>query len=200
MKTIYFGTAANPFHLGHREIINSLTALDFVNEYDRIVIDVCQNHPWGKEMAPWEARVRMTKRSLSGVMVRHFVDVLDDVNPATTTYDRLLQLRNYQKIMDDVSIVLGFDNAAQIEKFTAAPCLIDNNEFIIIARQNVDKNELEKVLVKFKRVKYIELDMPISSTLVREWCRIGDHESLCGSVSINIEDECLELYKGAAMK
>ena len=114
-KTAVFGSAFNPPHMGHADVINQ--ALEV---FERVILVPSFVHAFGKTMAPFDLRLAMTN-----VLTKHHTDWLQrvtvsdiekaiaDRKPANSpiyTYDVLVELESLHP-NDSLTFAVGPDNA-----------------------------------------------------------------------------------------
>lgn len=137
IRVALFGGAFDPPTLGHQEMAKVLSRLDFV---DQTWVVPCLEHPFGKKMAPFEARVEMCEAAFGKwqkggkVCVETF---LPGRLKSERTFDVLAWLENNNKFveLDRVFMpVIGLDEANDIHHWHRWEELVDQYKFIVFER------------------------------------------------------------------
>jgi len=114
-QTAVFGSAFNPPHAGHADVINQA-----LEKFDCVIVVPSFSHAFGKSMAPFELRLDMVNALvklhsdwLQRVIVSDIEKTIADRKPGNSpiyTYDVLVELEAlYQN--DPLTFVVGPDNA-----------------------------------------------------------------------------------------
>lgn len=115
MKIGVFGSAFDPPHLGHADVINQALTV-----FDKVVIVPSYQHPFGKVMAPFKLRVDMAKAMCLTLdhPKRVVISKVEEViykemiqKRAIYTFDVLLELSK-RFTSDSLTFVAGPDNLA----------------------------------------------------------------------------------------
>lgn len=170
-KDIYYGGSFNPFHNGHAQIVRRIAeTYDFAYEYNGIIVDANYESIWNKTLMPHDVRVKMICQSLYGDKSidncnHHLIDVNDVPVTGTngSTYEAIEFLLDHHVLQNPVSIVIGADNAENIEKWYRWEELVNKHEFIIITRPGHDVFDVRK----FKNVRMMRIRNTLSSTFIR---------------------------------
>ncbi len=190
MKIGLLGGSFNPVHNGHVELAQ--TALDSF-DLDKILFLPSGNHPLKKykSILPIEIRYDLTKKVIAS-KPRFEISRLD-METETPSYTKLLVMR-LNKIFpnDKFYFIAGSDIISELKKWHDYKWLLNNIEFIIAHRPDIDKtrwSELEYVdKLNFMEMKPIN----ISSTMIRKMIVKGKDISLL--VPANIKNDLITLY------
>jgi nicotinate-nucleotide adenylyltransferase len=140
-----YGLAANPPTLGHSHVIKSVLDANIVDEIWVIPTYV---HFHGKNMAPYDVRVKMCeeafylgdKFSEDVVKIKKIEEDFVTLNPEYdgSTISMLANLRKHQD--NDYRIIIGQDNADSMTTWKNGENLINNERFIVLPRHNTTKD------------------------------------------------------------
>ncbi|MCD6177231.1 MAG: nicotinate-nucleotide adenylyltransferase [Candidatus Cloacimonetes bacterium] len=190
MKIGLLGGSFNPVHNGHIKLAQ--TALDSF-DLDKILFLPSGNHPLKKykNILPIEIRYDLTKKVIAS-KPRFEISRLD-METETPSYTKLLVMRLNKIFPDDkFYFIAGSDIISELKKWHDYKWLLNNIEFIIAHRPDIDKtrwSELEYVdKLNFMEMKPIN----ISSTMIRKMIVKGKDISLL--VPANIKNELITLY------
>ena len=190
MKIGLLGGSFNPVHNGHIKLAQ--TALDSF-DLDKILFLPSGNHPLKKykSILPIEIRYDLTKKVIAS-KPRFEISRLD-METETPSYTKLLVMRLNKIFPDDkFYFIAGSDIISELKKWHDYKWLLNNIEFIIAHRPDIDKtrwSELEYVdKLNFMEMKPIN----ISSTMIRKMIVKGKDISLL--VPANIKNELITLY------
>ena len=188
MKAIYYGGSFNPFHLGHLEIVDALCdQLDVGGEeYDGLVIDPILEHRYlEKHFLPFKDRRDIIKASIEGR--RHvYVSPFPASETNGSTYEAISYFQDRNLLpLDNVSIVIGADNAQDIKRWYKWEELVKKHEFIIFQRDGIEFDES-----LFHQYKTISFNNPVSSTNIRKMVEVGNWEY----IRENMTEKSFERY------
>jgi len=190
MKIGLLGGSFNPVHNGHIKLAQ--TALDSF-DLDKILFLPSGNHPLKKykSILPIEIRYDLTKKVIAS-KPRFEISRLD-METETPSYTKLLVMRLNKIFPDDkFYFIAGSDIISELKKWHDYKWLLNNIEFIIAHRPDIDKtrwSELEYVdKLNFMEMKPIN----ISSTMIRKMIVKGKDISLL--VPANIKNDLITLY------
>ncbi|MCK5052088.1 MAG: nicotinate-nucleotide adenylyltransferase [Candidatus Cloacimonetes bacterium] len=192
MKIGLLGGSFNPVHNGHIELAQ--TALDSF-KLDKILFLPSGNHPLKNHsnILPAEIRYDLTKKAIASNT--HFEISRLDMEAETPSYTKLLVMRlNNSFPQDEFYFIAGSDIISELNKWHDYKWVLDNIEFIIAHRPDIDRsvwNELEYI----DKLHFMEMEpVDISSTMIREMIAKGDDISLL--VPANIKKELISIYSG----
>ena len=190
MKIGLLGGSFNPVHNGHIELAQ--TALDSFS-LDKILFLPSGNHPLknNNSIPPVEIRYDITKKAIASNP--YFEISRLDMEAETPSYTKLLVMRlNNSFPQDEFYFIAGSDIISELKKWHDYKWVLDNIEFIIAHRPDIDRsawNELEYI----DKFHFMEMEpIDISSTIIREMIAKGDDISLL--VPANIKKELITLY------
>ena len=111
MNIAFFGSAFNPPHLGHYDVVSQ--ALE--GGFDHVIVSPSMGHPFGKVMLPFDMRVKMVELMFADLIANASVTVstieqelFSVSNGDVYTYDVLSKIRSFcdssfsQKISNEV--------------------------------------------------------------------------------------------------
>lgn len=190
MKIGLLGGSFNPVHNGHIELAQ--TALDSFN-LDKILFLPSGNHPLKNHnnIPPVEIRYDITKKAIAS-NPRFEISRLD-METAKPSYTKLLVMRLNKAFPDDeFYFIAGSDIISELEKWHDYKWILDNIEFIIAHRPDIDRsawNELDYI----DKLHFMEMEpIDISSTVIREMIR--KNKDISTLVPANIKKELITLY------
>jgi nicotinate-nucleotide adenylyltransferase len=154
MKTAIFGGSFDPVHLGHIEIVKkALENLDI----DKVIIVPNYLNPLKKSFsAPPELRLKWLKEVFSD-----FEKV--EVSDYEISKNRPIYSIETVKHFNPTYFIIGSDNLKTLDKWKNIQELKNMVEFVVATRGELDENLLKKHNIK----KIINIDVPISSTEIR---------------------------------
>lgn len=190
MKVGLLGGSFNPVHNGHIELAQ--TALDSFN-LDKILFLPSGNHPLKKDsnIPPKEIRYDLTRRAIASKP--NFEISRLDMETTEPSYTKLLIMRLQKEFPHDkFYFIAGSDIISELEKWHDYKWLLDNVEFIIAHRPDIDTSAWKKLeyLDKFHFMEMEPID--ISSTMIREMIING--KDISALVPPNIQKELISLY------
>lgn len=199
---IYFGTSANPFHVGHLGIVKAISER---YKDDVILIDVCPNHIWGKDLADYAVRRLITVISIDSIP--NCVVLFTDTLKALSTADRLAELYSNGTILQDqkVTLVVGMDQYAQLHKWDQAEKLISRCEFLVIPRGKTyigigDLSVPTEASLHngHTNAQILDYHADVSSTEIREiiqkYSLVNSRSMISTMVHPDVIDDCINLY------
>ena len=190
MKIGLLGGSFNPVHNGHIELAQ--TALDSF-KLDKIFFLPSGNHPLKKHsnLPPAEIRYNLTKKAIASNP--YFEISRLDMETKTPSYTKLLVVRLYNEHpQDKFYFIAGSDIISELKKWHDYKWILDNIEFIIAHRPDIDRsawNDLEYI----DKFHFMEMEpVDISSTNIRKIIVKG--KDISALVPPNIEKELITLY------
>ena len=173
MKTlVYFGSAFNPPHLGHMQCLQYLVGQPGVA---KVLAGPSKAHAYGKDMAPFETRVALTRRllELHGIDVEVSTIEADIEQPGSPvyTYDVLVALQKRYPTYT-VAFGMGPDNALEFSRFYRA----------------------DDIKARFPLVVVPSM-APTRSTELRAAARSGNCEELAYYTDPSLVDILIQLYR-----
>lgn len=179
MKIALFGASFDPPHLAHRTIAEQLLDQKIV---DQVWLVPVKEHPFGKKLAPEEARLKMLEMMVTGMNRPTQVQINDyelRENHASISFITLTKLS--QQFPEHIfSWVIGSDNVEHFAKWDSYQEMLRLFPFYVYPRKGSDQVQL------LPGMKWIEQvpEVDISSTLIREKVLAG--ESLLGLVEPDV--------------
>ena len=154
MNTALFGGSFDPVHLGHVEIVKK--ALED-KDIDKIIIMPNYLNPLKNSFsAPPELRYKWLKEVFSNF---RNVEISDfEIKKNRPVYS--IETINHFK---PKYFIIGSDNLKTLDKWYKIDEILKKVKFIVAKRGEIDKNLLKKYGIN----KIIEIDIPISSTEIR---------------------------------
>ncbi|MBD3807095.1 MAG: nicotinate (nicotinamide) nucleotide adenylyltransferase [Epsilonproteobacteria bacterium] len=156
LKVAIFGGSFNPPHLAHQ-----LIAKKVVEELDidlLIILPAYQNPLKNRSSASPQQRLQWCKDVFSDKKIE--VSSYEIDNKILYTYQ---SLEYFNKIYDTKYLIIGADNLKDLAKWRNFEWINDTITWIVFTRDEIC---LDTSLLK--RYKVIKIDMPISSTKIRE--------------------------------
>lgn len=132
-RVVVFGGAFNPVTLAHERIVQVLA--DYA-DWEVLVVP-CDSHPFGKQMAPFSARLKMCQKAFTGLGSNVIVSDVAKKVGSNTTADLLDFLRMRAKLESKREIfypVIGLDEAKDICKWHRWSDLLTGYKFIVFER------------------------------------------------------------------
>lgn len=125
-----FGGAFDPPHIAHVEMAKYAFAH---NNLSRILVVPTFNHPFSKNMAPFDHRLEMCKLAFEGISELEVLDIEKKLGEVSYTASTLRALKNiYPKA--DWSLILGSDAFEQFSTWKDVEYIRENSEVIVIPR------------------------------------------------------------------
>jgi nicotinate-nucleotide adenylyltransferase len=187
-----FGGSFNPPHEGHLMVVAWLLSTARADEVWAIPT---ANHPFGKSLAPFDARVRMTKAAFSHYGDRVRVLDLEGMREGPSfTIDTVEALRA-QHPEHRYSLIVGTDVLAESPKWKSFDRLKTLVDLITVRRAGVAGSEPDP-----DPAHPTPLFPDVSSTAIRE--RLSHGESVDGLVPAAVRDtiDTLGLYRTSPEK
>lgn len=167
MKIGIFGGSFNPPHKMHEEIAQKLVEDHYV---EKVIFVPTGNCYPKKDLIDGKKRFSM-------------LEILRQKNPCFNVSDFELKgkliytyqtLEYFKKIYpnDQIYVILGSDNLAQIKNWKNATKILENNSFLIIDRENMEL-QLKKEFRKYQEhIQFVPVKPNhISSTKIRCWLK-----------------------------
>lgn len=200
---IYFGTSANPFHLGHLGIVKEISER---YKDDIILIDVCPNHIWGKDLANYDARRMIANVSTLGIP--NCVVLHTDSKHALSTVDRLDELYVNGIILPNqkITLVVGMDQYRLLHRWDRFEWLINQCEFLVIPRSKtyIGQGDVYMRTDAYLHAGHVNAQIlegynsNISSTEIREiiqkYSLVNSRSMISTMVHTDVIDDCINLY------
>ena len=174
MKIAIFGGSFDPVHKGHIEIVKkALKNLDI----DKLIIIPNYLNPLKHSFsAPPELRLKWLKEVFKDFDKVEISDFEIKKNRPVFSIETL-------KHFKPKYFIIGSDNLKTLDKWKSIDELLKLTEFVVATRDKIDKNLLKRYNIK----KVIDVDIPISSTEIRN-CNFK-------YLPEKIEKEIKEFYK-----
>ena len=190
MKVGLLGGSFNPVHNGHIELAQ--TALDSF-KLDKILFLPSGTHPLKKDssITPKEIRYDLTRKAIASHP--NFEISQLDMNTTGPSYTKLLVMRLQKEFpYDKFCFIAGSDIVSELQKWHDHKWLLDNIEFIIAHRPDIDTSAW-KNLEYIDKFHFMEMKpVNISSTMIREMIING--KDISALVPPNIQKELISLY------
>jgi nicotinate-nucleotide adenylyltransferase len=154
MKTAIFGGSFDPVHLGHVEIVKkALKSLDI----DKLIIMPNFLNPLKHSFsAPPQLRLNWLKK-----VFKNFKNV--EISDFEISKNRPVYSIETVEYFKPDYFIIGSDNLHTLDKWKNIEKLKNMVEFVVATRGNFDKS----LLKKYNITKIIEINIPISSTEIR---------------------------------
>jgi nicotinate-nucleotide adenylyltransferase len=174
VKIAIFGGSFDPVHLGHVEIVKK--ALQYI-DIDKIIIMPNYLNPLKHLFhAPAQFRFKWLKDVFKNIKNVEISDFEISKNRPVYSIETINKFKpNY--------FIIGSDNLKLLDKWKSIDEILKKTEFIVAKRGDIDKTILNKYNIK----KILDIDIPISSTQIRN--------GKCEYVPRSILDEVKEFYK-----
>jgi nicotinate-nucleotide adenylyltransferase len=165
-KVALYGGAFDPIHNGHLDVINSIFSLNYFNEI--VLMPSCSKKNPLKKLTEDKVRLQMINRVDFDSNVK--VSTLEIDNGLVRTYETIEKMKSDEI---DLHIVVGLDNANNIEKWAKWNRLIEDYKFVIVKRPNEEINNFSWYFYW----PHIILDVEttnISSSEIRKSIKMGN--------------------------
>ena len=154
-----FGGSFNPPHLGHRQVVEYLCGLE---AFDEIWIVPAFDHPFEKNLAPYEDRVKMCGLFVQGTKAKVSRIEEDLAQKPSYMIDTLRALKKKNPGVK-FSIVVGSDIKPELEQWKDIGALKKEAEFFFIPRAGIENSpfldisstEIRKLIREGKTVAYL---------------------------------------------
>ena len=191
MKIGLLGGSFNPIHNGHIKIAKAVLEK---TDLDKIWFVPSGNHPLkpNKELKPVETRIAFIEKAIEHYA--NFSICTLDANSSKPSYTtQLISSLKKSNPDDQFYFIAGFDIVEELPLWHEYRWLLDNLNFLIINRPNIDKSNWDK-LDYLDKLTFIEMEpIDISSSEIRR--KIANNETISGLVPAEIEAELLVEYK-----
>ena len=170
MKIGIFGGCFNPPHNMHKQIASELIRKGYIDK----VIFVPTGDTYDKKgLVSHMKRVEMLK-----LMVNNVDMSVSDISKCEE-YKYTYQVMDYYKGIypqAEIYFICGTDNLKWFDKWKRYEYILGNYHLLVITRNNDD---IEKIMTKYERFKdSIQIanvsPSPLSSTMIREYIKMGD--------------------------
>ena len=185
MRVALFGGSFNPPHVGH---LLAATYVRAVAEVDELWLLPVHRHPFGKALAPFEARVALCRALCDGVQGLSVSTVESELDGKGYT---LNTVRHLQGAFPGHSfrLVIGADILADTPKWFGFDELVRRAPLIVLGRGGYDRPVADQATV------LDEVPMPaVSSTEVRRRLSLGDDVSQLVPSRVLAEIRARRLY------
>ena len=153
-----YGGAFNPPTVAHQHIISHIK-----NMYpqDTVIIVPVGNDYQKSTLIDFSHRYHMCQLAFKEVEISTY----EQDHPFKGTYTLLQQLQ--QEKHERVGFIIGADQLDQFHTWIEYQKLMQEHHCLIISRQGVIETQQQELLDQFKHYTWIQLDIPISSTYIR---------------------------------
>lgn len=170
-KVALLGGSFNPPHLAHALLGVAVLSAE---PYDALWVLPCADHPFGKALAPFEARLAMCERAFASVANVAVVDVEQRLPAPNYTVQTLRYLRAAAPDLTP-AFVVGTDILDELDRWREPDALRELCDFIVIPRAG------------YRREGRLEIVLPeVSSTEVRR--RLAETEDASGLMADAVLD------------
>jgi nicotinate-nucleotide adenylyltransferase len=134
-RVAVFGGSFNPPHRGHQQLVALLLERDLADE---VWVVPVYDHPFGKELAPFEDRLAMCRLAFSplGPRVR-VTDVERDLGGPSYTVRTLSELRRHLATGDELFLVVGADALPETESWRDFERVRELAGLLVVPRQGL---------------------------------------------------------------
>jgi len=134
MRVAILGGAFNPPHKGHIELARFI--LDNCPQIDEACLMPCKTHVFNKQLIPFKQRYEMCILAVEGYSKLNVSDFEHAYN-CSNTYDMLSKFEVIQTLAIPYMII-GMDEALQIQKWINWELLIKRFKFIVVDRAGIE--------------------------------------------------------------
>lgn len=146
MKIAYFGVTGNPAHIGHVKVVEKALAQGF----DMVWVVPVYQHPFGKEMLPYECRKEMLVKAFKNVPNAKVLDIdmlfVNQTAETPFTYNVLKFCRERFGVSPE--FLIGGDNNQIWEKFKFGKELKDEFGVHVVEDDGVHSTEIRTLVKK----------------------------------------------------
>ena len=153
-----FGGAFDPPHAAHVMVAGYALCCAGI---DRLLVIPCAQHPFDKQMSPFDIRLKMAKSAFSIYKDLVEVNPIEGKLPPPSYTVRTLEALKGRYPEADFVLIMGSDNARRLDKWKEPERI----------------RELARIFVVQRASNGIVSFPPISSTLIRNMIRRGDDVS-----------------------
>jgi len=166
-KVAILGGSFDPIHIGHIMMVYYTSKL---NIFDEVWIMPCYKSAWGKELTDHKHRLKMCQLAMKYINLitkGNIIRVSDYEIKNKITGRTHIILDNLKKKYNDItfSLVIGQDNADNINKWHNYKEIIKQYQFVVLPRDN---KKPEKWYLKKPHIYIKDLLPNISSTEIRK--------------------------------
>lgn len=193
MRIGIFGGCFNPPHNMHKEIAETLIKKRYI---DKVIFVPTGDTYDKKDLASHKKRVEMLNLTVDNV------DMLVSDISKSEEYKYTYQVMDYYKgkySQAELYFICGTDNLEWFDKWKRYEYILENYKLLVITRNNDD---VEKIMTRYERFKdSIQManvePSPLSSTMIREYIKVGEYEKINGYMDVNVVQYVKEqgLYK-----
>lgn len=190
MKIGLLGGSFNPVHNGHIRLAQ--TALDLF-KLDKILFLPSGNHPLKRsdDMPTAQIRFNITRKALLEFPQLE-ISKLDMQHNGPSYTKKLIQRLKHEFPDDELFFIAGSDIVLELKKWHEFRWLLDNIQFIIAHRPDIDRAKWDK-LDYVDKLMFMQMEpVDISSTMIRKL--IAENKDISNLVSANIVEDLAELY------
>lgn len=137
MRIAIYGLAADPIHNGHQEIIKELS-----KEFDEVHIIPSYNHLLKDIGVSFEHRFNMIKILYNDLEDNIYVSNDEEYNEDGSMYSLVNMISNNYEDDDEFFIVIGEDNAININKWKYNKELREEYKFVVFGRGEHERNNV----------------------------------------------------------
>lgn len=174
MKIGMFGGCFNPPHNMHKKIAETLIKKGYI---DKVVFVPTGDTYDKKDLASHIKRVEMVS-----IMTDNVDMLVSDISKCEEYKYTYQVMDYYQEQYPDATLyfICGTDNLDWFDKWRKYEYILENYKLLVIMRNNDD---IEKIMTKYQRFKdsivMANIDPnPLSSTMIRDYIKVGDYEKL----------------------
>lgn len=137
-----FGGSFNPIHNSHIKVVEEVLHKKLVDE---IWIIPCYSHNFGKDLVPYEDRVKMVEFAVGRSCNVKVCDIEKKLEGVNKTYDTVIELK--KRFKHDFFWICGSDCVIDFSKWYRAKDLAKEIEFIVYDRKGfkISENNLMRI-------------------------------------------------------
>ncbi len=178
-----FGGSFDPFHEGHRQIVEAALPL-----LHRVLVVVAGQppHKVGKEITPFHHRVAMSRLGVEGLPRTEVLEIEGRREGPSYTIDTLTKLARMYPPGSTFHLLIGGDSFQEFPLWKDWEAILDRATLLVAARPGSDTEAPPEFEGRNVPVRWLDLEpKDVSSTEIRR--RVAAGESLSGLVSPAIE-------------